>query len=167
MGQTILNHVRFGLFTAALPDILRSVDIGMRLVSAPATPKVRLITAVALLTVATVGARPADVARIGNSEHPLRAVIERVGIHQLGDSPHGHLSGQTKALADLVVDPLVERQLSERLGMPRLLAYPIAGAIGSLEATAQSVRAGRFDLDCDGQSRNTNYRTRPRPEIRS
>jgi hypothetical protein len=46
MRQTILNHVTFGLFTAALPDIAGSVDIGMRLVSARATRKVRLITAV-------------------------------------------------------------------------------------------------------------------------
>ena len=64
MRQTIPNHVTFGLFTAALPDILGSVDIGIGLVSARATPKVRLITAVALLTVATLGARPAGVARI-------------------------------------------------------------------------------------------------------
>ena len=64
MRQTILDHVTFGRFTAALPDILGSVDIGMRLVSARATPKLRLITSVALLTVATVGARPAGVARI-------------------------------------------------------------------------------------------------------
>jgi hypothetical protein len=40
--------------------------------------------------------------------------------------------------------------------MPRLLANPIAGPIGSLEATAQSVRVGRFDLECDGQSRDAN-----------
>jgi hypothetical protein len=66
----------------------------------------------------------------------------------------GHLSGQTKALADWVVDQLVERQLSEALVMPRLLANPIAGRIGSLEGTAQSVRVGRRDLDCDGESRN-------------
>jgi hypothetical protein len=167
MRQTILNHVTFGRFTATLPDILGSVDIGMRLVSLRATPKVRLITAVALPTVATRGARPAGVARIANSEHPLRALIERIGIHPLGDSPHGHLSGHTKALRDLVVDPLVERQLSEGFGMPRLLANAIAGPIGSLEARAQSVRVGSFDLDCDGQSRNTSYRTRPRPGIRS
>src|SRR6516165_4522274 len=64
MRQTILDHVTFGLFTAALPDILGSVDIGMRFPSARATPKLRLITAVALLTVATLGARPAGVARI-------------------------------------------------------------------------------------------------------
>jgi hypothetical protein len=38
--------------------------------------------------------------------------------------------------------------------MPRLLANPIAGAIGSLEGTAQSVRVGRRELDCDGESRN-------------
>ena len=63
MRQKILNHVTRGLFRAALPDILGSVDIGMRLVSAGATPKVLLITAVALLTVATMGARPAGVAR--------------------------------------------------------------------------------------------------------
>jgi hypothetical protein len=30
MRQTILDHVTFGLFTAALPDILGSVEIGMR-----------------------------------------------------------------------------------------------------------------------------------------
>src|SRR6516225_4175062 len=64
MRQTIRNHVTFGRFTAALPDILGSVDIGMRLVPARATPKRRLITAVALLTVATLRARPAGVARI-------------------------------------------------------------------------------------------------------
>src|SRR6516162_288218 len=64
MRQTIRNHVTFGLFTAALPDILGSVDIGMRLVPARATPKVRLITAVALLTVATLRAHPAGVVRI-------------------------------------------------------------------------------------------------------
>ena len=85
MRPTILNHVRFGLFTAARRDILGSVDIGMRFVSAPATLKVRLITAVALLTVATVGARPAGVARI-DKLHPdswnaqgcscLRVIIE-------------------------------------------------------------------------------------------
>jgi hypothetical protein len=71
MRQTILNHVTFGGFTATLPDILGSVDIGMRLVSLRATPKIRLITAVALLTAATLGAR-------------------------LGDSPHGHLSDQPR-----------------------------------------------------------------------
>jgi hypothetical protein len=64
MRQTILDHVTFGLFTAALPDILGSVDIGMRFSSARATPKLRLITAVALLTVATLRARPAGVVRI-------------------------------------------------------------------------------------------------------
>ena len=32
----ILNRVTFGFFTAVLPDILSSVDIGMRLVSAVA-----------------------------------------------------------------------------------------------------------------------------------
>src|SRR6516225_1900502 len=64
MRQTILNPVTFGRFTAALPDILGSVDIGMRFVSARATPKGRLITAVALLTVAPLEARPAGVARI-------------------------------------------------------------------------------------------------------
>jgi hypothetical protein len=40
--------------------------------------------------------------------------------------------------------------------MPHLLANPIAGPIRSLEGTAQSVRVGRFDLDCDGESRNSN-----------
>src|SRR6516164_1948192 len=64
MRQTIRDHVTFGLFTAALPDILGSVDIGMRFPSARATPKIRLITSVALLTVATLGVRPAGVARI-------------------------------------------------------------------------------------------------------
>ena len=64
--------------------------------------------------------------------------------------------GQPKALADWVVDQLVERQLSEALVMPRLLANPIAGPIGSLHATAQSVRVGSFELDCDPQSRNAN-----------
>jgi hypothetical protein len=39
MRQTILDHVTFGLFTAALPDILGSVEIGMRFPSAQATPK--------------------------------------------------------------------------------------------------------------------------------
>jgi hypothetical protein len=53
MRQTILDHLPFGLFTAALPDILGSVGIGMRLPSARATPKLRLMTSVALLTVAT------------------------------------------------------------------------------------------------------------------
>ena len=77
-----------------------------------------------------------------------------VGIYHLGDSPHGHLSGQTKALPDWVVDQFVERQPSEALVMPRLLANPIAGPIGSLQGAAQSVRVGRRDLDCDGQSRN-------------
>jgi hypothetical protein len=62
MRETILDHVTF--FTAALPDILGSVDIGMRFPSARATPKLRLITSVALLTVATLRARPAGVARI-------------------------------------------------------------------------------------------------------
>src|SRR6516165_860646 len=84
------------------------------------------------------------------SELPLGALIERVGIHHLGDPPHGHLSRQTKALADLVVDQLMERQLSEGLVMPRLLANPI----GSLESAAQSIRVGRRELDRDGQSRN-------------
>src|SRR6516165_5503718 len=362
MRQTILDHVTFGLFTAALPDILGSVDIGMRFPSARATPKLRLITAVALLTVATLGARPAGVAWIdilhqdscqcrlisdhlaqlrepprvqnpslavpnfypcadsfqllhtdsspgafsrghdllantvvdmasetrfsprqllqsafgrtrllalqsspqlpvppahvrdlragvaasiriarqvrypqihsnrvihslgfrhihvrggGNveslaavdqvaltllplqqlalpvpalkchpaparhspqrdglgfqiptqdarivrktpigSELPLGALIERVGIHHLGDPPHGHLSGQTKALADLVVDQFVECQLPEGLVMPSVVANPIAGPIGSLEGTAQSVRVGRRELDCDHESRN-------------
>jgi hypothetical protein len=268
MRQTIFDHVTFGLFTAALPDILGSVEIGMRFPSARATPKLRLIPSVALLTVATLRARPAGVARIDQlhqdscqcrlmsdhlaelrepprvqnpslavpnfcpcadsfpvlhtdsspgafsrandrlantvvrmasetrflarqllqspfggtgllglhrdglgsqiptqdarivrksaigSEPPLSALIERVGIHHLGDPPHGHLSGQTKALADLVVDQFVECQLSEGLVMPRLLANPIAGAIGSLEGTAQSVRVGRRELDCDGESRN-------------
>jgi hypothetical protein len=64
MRQTIFDHVTFGLFTAALPDILGSVEIGMRFPSARATPKLRLITSVALLTVATLRARPAGVARI-------------------------------------------------------------------------------------------------------
>src|SRR6516165_9669900 len=64
MRQTILDHVTFGRFTAALPDILGSVDIGMRFPSARATPKLGLITSVALLTVATLRARPAGVARI-------------------------------------------------------------------------------------------------------
>jgi hypothetical protein len=64
MRQTILDHVTFGLFTAALPDIFGSVDIGMRFPSARATPKLGLIPSVALLTVATLGARPAGVARI-------------------------------------------------------------------------------------------------------
>jgi hypothetical protein len=49
---------------------------------------------------------------------------------------------------------VVERQLLEGLVMPRLLANPIAGPIGRLEGTAQSVRVGRRDLDSDGQSRN-------------
>jgi hypothetical protein len=61
---------------------------------------------------------------------------------------------KTKVLPDLVTEQLVKRQLSEALVMPRLLANPIAGPIGSLEATAQSVRVGRRELDCDGQSRN-------------
>src|SRR5215469_15927551 len=64
MRQTILDHVTFGRFRAALPDILGSVDIGMRFPSARATPKLRLVTSVALLTVATLRARPAGVARI-------------------------------------------------------------------------------------------------------
>jgi len=64
MRQTILDHVTFGLFTAALPDILGSVDIGMRFPSARATPKLRLITSVALLTVATLRAHPAGVVRV-------------------------------------------------------------------------------------------------------
>ena len=55
---------------------------------------------------------------------------------------------------DWVVDQFVERQLSEGLVMPRLLANPIAGPIGSLEGTAQSVRVGRFELEGDPQSRN-------------
>ena len=90
------------------------------------------------------------------SEPPLRALIQRLGIHPLGDSRHGHLSGQPKALAELVVDQLVERQLSGGLVMPRLLATPIAGPIRSLQATAQSVRVGTFELDCDPQSHNSN-----------
>src|SRR6516225_9365906 len=64
MRQTILGRVTFGLFTAALPDMLGSVDIGMRFPSARATPKLRLITSVALLTVATLRARPAGVVRV-------------------------------------------------------------------------------------------------------
>jgi hypothetical protein len=64
MRQTILDHVTFGRITAALPDILGSVDIGMRFPSARATPKLRLIMAVALLTVTTMRARPGGVARI-------------------------------------------------------------------------------------------------------
>src|SRR5215468_4034688 len=64
MRQTILDHVTFGRFRAALPDILGSVDIGMRFPSARATPKVGLITSVALLTVATLRASPAGVVRI-------------------------------------------------------------------------------------------------------
>src|SRR6516165_9443617 len=64
MRQTILDHVTFGRFTAALPDMLGSVDIGMRFPSARATPKLRLITSDALLTLATLRARPAGVARI-------------------------------------------------------------------------------------------------------
>ena len=64
MRHSILNHVTFGRFRAALPDIVGSVDIGMRLVSARATPKLSLITTVALLAAATLGARPAGVARI-------------------------------------------------------------------------------------------------------
>jgi hypothetical protein len=64
MRQTILDHVTFGLFTAALPDILGSVEIGMRFPSARATPKLRLITSVALFTVAILRARPAGVAWI-------------------------------------------------------------------------------------------------------
>ena len=76
------------------------------------------------------------------SEPPLRALIQRLGIHPLGDSPHGHLSGQPKALADLVVDQLVERQLSEGLVMPRLLATPIAGP-HSQSARCGAIRPGR------------------------
>src|SRR6516164_6816794 len=64
MRQTIRDHVTFGRFTAALPDILGSVDIGMRFPSARATPKLGLITSVALLTVATLRARPAGVVRV-------------------------------------------------------------------------------------------------------
>jgi hypothetical protein len=66
MRQTILDHVTFGHFTAAPPDILGRFDIGVRFPSARATPKLRLITSVALLTVATLGAPPAGVARIDN-----------------------------------------------------------------------------------------------------
>src|SRR6516165_7379869 len=84
------------------------------------------------------------------SERPLGALVERAGIHHLGDPPHGHLSGQTKPLPNLVVDQLMERQLSEGLVMLRLLVNPIAGPIGSLEGTTQSVRVGRRELDCDG-----------------
>jgi hypothetical protein len=40
--------------------------------------------------------------------------------------------------------------------MPSVVANPIAGPIGSLEGTAQSVRVGRRELDCDGESRNAN-----------
>ena len=131
MRPTILNHVTFGLFTAALPDILGSVDIGMRFVSAPATLKVRLITAVALLTVAPLGARPAGVA-------PL-------------DKLH-----RDSCPCRLISDLGRNCQLSEGLVTPRLLANPIAGPIGSLQATEQSVRVGTFELDCDPQSRNAN-----------
>src|SRR6516164_5618711 len=106
MRQTILDHVTFGPFTAALPDILGSVDIGMRFPSAQATPKLGLITSVALLTVATLRARPAGVVRIDQLHQYGKApsvrnirwvrLIERVGIRHLGDPPHGHLNGPSK-----------------------------------------------------------------------
>jgi hypothetical protein len=58
----------------------------------------------------------------------------------------------------LVAMAILGRQLSEGLVMPRLLADPIAGPIRSLQGTAQSVPVGRFELDCDGQSRNVSHR---------
>ena len=42
MQQTILDHVTFGLFTAALPDILGSVGIGVRLVLEGTAQSVRV-----------------------------------------------------------------------------------------------------------------------------
>jgi len=72
MRQTILDHVTFGRFTATLPDILGSLDIGMLFVSARVTPKVRLIMAVALVTVATLRARPAGWWRSGRPDLPQR-----------------------------------------------------------------------------------------------
>ena len=55
-----------------------------------------------------------------------QTILNRV---TFGRYPHSYLSGQTKALADWVVDYLMERQLPEGLVMPRLLANPIAGPI--------------------------------------
>jgi hypothetical protein len=49
----------------------------------------------------------------------------------------------------------MERQLSEGLVMPSLLANPIAGPIGSPEGAAQFVLLGRRELDRNGQSHNS------------
>src|SRR5215475_15793759 len=47
--------VKYGWFKSSPEDILRSVDIGVRFVTATATPKLRLTGAVFLLAVATAG----------------------------------------------------------------------------------------------------------------
>ena len=58
--------VKYGWFTSSPADILRSLDIGVRLVTATATPKLRLTGAVFLLTVATAGACAAGITRISH-----------------------------------------------------------------------------------------------------
>src|SRR6516162_10920426 len=142
MRQTIRDHVTFGLFTAALPDMLGSVDIGMRFPSARATPKLGLITSVALLTVATLRARPAGVARIDQlhqdscqcrliSDHlaqlPKRPRVQNSSLAVPNfcpgadsiqvlhtDSSPGAFSRANDLLADTVVDMASETRFSAR-----------------------------------------------------
>src|SRR6516162_655072 len=155
MRQTILDHVTFGLFTAALPDMLGSVDIGMRFPSARATPKLGLITWVALLTVATLRACPAGVVRIDKlhqdschcrliSDH-LAQLRERPRVQNPSlpgpnfypcadsfqvlhtDSSPGAFSRGHDLLANTVVD-----MASETRFYPRQLLQPAFGGSGLL-----------------------------------
>src|SRR5215469_10557849 len=80
--------VKYGWFTSSPADILRSVDIGVRFVTATAAPKLRLTGAVFLLAVATAGACPAGITRIDSRyRHAGQSGLVFQKLAQLRESP--------------------------------------------------------------------------------
>ena len=67
--------------------------------------------------------------RAQRAKNTLRFLIELVGISDFGNTAHGDLRGQVKAIPRRLVDQLVQIKLPERFCVPRLLRNPVTGGV--------------------------------------
>ena len=91
--------------------------------------------------------------------------VRLVGVGHLGYGPYGHLRRQSEAFAHVMVDELMQGELSEDLRFPGLRRNPVAGFVATLQRDVKTVNLSRVrqKLDASCQFHYNEYRQLRRP----
>jgi len=92
-------------------------------------------------------------------ESVLYLLVKLVGVSDFRNSPHHHLSRYRVALTDVAVNDLMDVELPEGLGFPRLLADVVTGGVSRLKCVEQHVAlvGRRLQFDLSSQFHNMKY----------